>query len=326
MNRLGRVTGVAVVAALLATVLFLSLPGPELWRKVLQDAAHGPVFAVIAVVMALMARPSVPPGLRSPGQLAKAFALAVLFGAAAEIVQHFMPDRSMSLADLAHDAAGAAGGLGVLAAVERRGRGAMGRGGLAVALAMLVVLARDPATCALAYARRAADFPVLARAASASNLYFLRGEQASVARAALPEAYRRAGDAPAFKVDIRPGPASGLQVFEPAHDWRGYRAVAVDLTNPGVEPLPLVLRIVDATTDWATWDRLNQVLTVPPRTRLTVRVPLDAVERAPRGRRMNLAAIADVMLFVPRPTQGRTFYVSRIWLETGGAAAGSVPL
>lgn len=316
MHALRTRTGVLIVGGLLSMVLFLSVPGAELWRKVLQDSAHGPVFAVIAVALALTRRPADAATPRSAAVLLQAFLLAVSLGAAAEVIQHFMPDREMSLLDVLHDAAGATFGLALLYLFERGVRPL--RGGVTailLAIVALVVVARDPVSCAVAYAGRAAQFPVLLQARGAGSHYFLRGDEAALRAVELPTAFARSAHDAALQVAYAPRSQPGLQLFEPAGDWRGYHAVLLDVTNPGDRPLPLVLRIADATTNWATWDRLNHALTVPARSRITVRVPMAEVEAAPRGRPMDLARIADVMVFAPRPAPGTDFYVSRLWLE-----------
>ena len=74
-------------------------------------------------------------------------------------------------------------------------------------------------------------------------------------------------------------------------------------------------RVLDARHDWTHEDQLNLPLPIPARTRMTVRVALTAVEHAPVRRSMDLADIADVMLFATAPLPGDVIYVSRIWLE-----------
>jgi hypothetical protein len=91
--------------------------------------------------------------------------------------------------------------------------------------------------------------------------------------------------------------------------------IAADLTNAGPTELALVFRILDAHHDWSDEDRLNLPLVIPPRTRTTVRVSLEAVEAAPASRRMDMARIANVMLFGNTATASGALYVSRIWLE-----------
>jgi hypothetical protein len=345
VRTISRSTGVLIIAVMVAAVMFLSIPGSTMWRKVLQDCGHGPVFFVIGIALALMQEPPGGAGSRSFAILRKAFVIAAAIGVATELLQYFEPGRSVSAMDALHDAAGAALGLAVLAIVESRrpspgvpptspanGRGeepspglrptspASGRGegralALAIAIAALTLLAWQPLECALAYANRAAGFPVLVRGARHADLYFLRGRSAEIDRRALPARWRQPDDELALRVGYVSGARPALELFEPAPDWRGYRVLALDLTNPGATGLQFTLRILDAGHNWESNDRLNMPLVLPPQTRLTVRVAVAAVESAPAGRRMDLSRIANLMLFADGPAAGSEFYVSRIWLE-----------
>ena len=87
------------------------------------------------------------------------------------------------------------------------------------------------------------------------------------------------------------------------------------MTNAGPSELSLVFRILDVTHDWSHEDRFNLPLVIAPRTRTTVRIALPAVEAAPATRRMDMARIANVMLFGRPPATTGALYVSRVWLE-----------
>jgi hypothetical protein len=106
-----------------------------------------------------------------------------------------------------------------------------------------------------------------------------------------------------------------VQFVEPQPDWRAFSVIAVDLTNVAPSDLTLVLRIMDATHDWSHEDRFNLPLVIPAQTRTTVRVALPAVEAAPATRRMDMARVADVMLYARPPAAPGALYVSRVWLE-----------
>jgi hypothetical protein len=106
-----------------------------------------------------------------------------------------------------------------------------------------------------------------------------------------------------------------VQVVEPQGDWRAFGLIAIDLTNAGPADASLVLRIHDAAHDWSHEDRFNLPLIIPSRTRTTVRVVLPVVEEAPASRRMDMARIANVMVFGQPPAAPGALYVSRIWLE-----------
>ena len=242
-------------------MLLLSVPGKALWREVLQDAAHGPTFATIAVVLALMRE--LRPGalVRSAAILLQSFAAAVAIGVLTELIQHFEPGRTVSALDVLHDAAGAAFGLALLAMIELRkpspglrstspadGRGVKRRApaAIAIALAAFTVLAWPPLECAMAYARRSAVFPVLNVGLQRADLYFIRGYHASIDRQTLPERFRGSDGETALRVRYATGDQLRYELFEPVPDWRDYGVLALDLTNPATTPLELTLRLLDA--------------------------------------------------------------------------------
>ena len=330
MHTIQRRSGVLIIAGLVAAVELLSVPGRQMWARTLQDAAHGPVFAIIAVVLALMQRPPSGAPMRWLALSRRAWSGAVAIGALTELVQVFLPGRTASLADVMRDAAGAALGLALLAIVDhRRSPDAMPtvrpaanhaiqvrRWGYAAALIALIVLAWAPLECVVAYGRRAANFPTLAEGTHPGDLYFLSGHHAEVDRAPLPAPFRRAEDGSALRVSYEGPRRLRFEIFEPMPDWRGYDVLAIDLTNPGAQPLPLVLKVQDAEHNLQTDDRLNLGLVVPAATRTTVRVALSVVASAPKSRRMDLSRMANVALYTPtHPTEPGVFYVSRIWLE-----------
>jgi hypothetical protein len=333
LNTLNHRAGVLIIGVMVASLLLLSLPGGELWRKVLQDTAHGAAFAIIASVLALMQSNRTPRGPRSFAVLLRSFVGAVGIGVVTEFLQYFQPGRTAAVLDALNDAAGAALGLALLAIVESRlpspdlrstspGRG---RGeepspdlrskAIAVALASLTVLSWQPIQCAIAYAQRAADFPVLADGSNSAGPYFVRTHGAALEHGPLPVSLAGRGDVPALKVQFSKVGAPRIEIVEPYPDWRGYRVLAVDLANPGRQALPLVLRVFDDKHDMSDADRLNLPVVVPPGTRATVRVAISAIESAPARRPMDLAAIANVALYPRGPSTGATLYISRIWLE-----------
>jgi hypothetical protein len=307
-----RSVGIVLIGILLAAVLGPSLPGVTAWQRVLQNAAHGPVFAAIAVVLALMQ--TVPVAARSrPSRIYwSAFVGAVVLGVATELAQILMQGRDASMLDVLHDAVGASLGLALLAMIEARRLRPVA---LAVVLLAFTNLTWEPFECARAYAARNAAFPGLAAADSAADLYFLRAHGAQFVQEPLPDRWRQPGEGRALALRFAPGARPAFDIDEPAPDWRGYRILAIDITNPAGTPLSGVLRVHDARHDWSYDDRFNLPVVIPPMTRATLRVAVAAIEAAPRGRRMDLSAVANVMLFTTSPPSGGVFYVSRVWLE-----------
>jgi hypothetical protein len=316
--------GLALLALLLAAVFLLALPPTTLWRRALQDAGHGPVFAGIAIVLLLL-RPA-PAGehVRSWSQYRGAFVAALVLGVLTELAQRWLPGRSASLQDVLHDAAGAALGLCLAWWVEwrrcdRTGTSAplkaAGPWVLLVAMSAVAVLAWQPLQVARAYAARHAAFPTLLPLGAVADASFATAHRAVLSHGPLPPRFRREGDSDSIRLDFAAGARPGLRLFEPAPDWRAHQVLAIDLTNPGVAPVFLTVRVLDSSHDWTHPDRFNQQVEIPPSTRVTLRLSLAAIAESPRGRRMDLAAIADLMLFAARPVDGGEFFVTRIWLE-----------
>ena len=307
----------AVIAVLLSLLLVARVPGQGVWHAVLLNALHGPIFGAVAVLL-LLARPPEARATRNAHLVA--FLAAVALGIMVEVLQT-MGKRPGTLFDVYTDAAGAAAGLGLWkmfaaggAAALQRKRTSRGWLPLAMVLAGVAFISWYPLQAALAYVHRAANFPSIAEFRGPRDLAFVKAEGASVAIEPLPGPWGRNDDRGLrVRFDARHSPA--VQVVEPTADWRGYSVIAVDLTNPAPREIRLTLRILDEHHDWSHEDRLNLPLTVPPQTRTTLRVSLQAVEDAPAGRRMDLSRIRNVMLFGRTAAEPSDLYVSRIWLE-----------
>lgn len=332
MRRVPTPLGLVLIALLLAAVLLLSLPDKLYWHRVVQNAGHGAVFASIAVLL-LLIRPGHPvTQQRSLRQYLGAFGLATALGIATELLQRYLPERHVSGLDVLNDAAGAALGLAAVAWLDRRAAATPTTHGAApaatvaaVALVAFVVLGWEPFQCLRAYAERHRAFPTLAPSGAHADAEFVAARNATLAREALPPAWRRPGEPPALKLAFTAGSRPALELVEAKPDWRGYSVLALDLTNPGPHPARFTLRVLDRQHDWSHADRLNLPLTIAPATRTTVRVPLSAIAAAPERRELDLAAVANVLLFAPQPLAGEAFYVSRVWLEdqAGGRASAS---
>lgn len=308
---------VVAAAALVALVLTTAIPARTRFLGLLNNAGHAPIFGAFAwlVWRLLLRRPGADAG--SAGPYLAAFGVTLVAGAAVEGLQSLV-GRDASLFDLLMDAAGAASVLCLAAAwTARRGRWPLRAGLLAgAALAATVVLA-PLVEGALAYARRAGQFPVIASFERRLDLYFLEGGGSALERIALPEPWAQGAAVNTLAVRLEHAHSPGLRHNEPAADWRGYQALKLDLINPGETPLRFVLRVHDAAHDQRHIDRFNRSFTLQPRSRRVLQVPLEDIASAPRDRRLDLSQVAGLVLFErsrPAPV-GASFYVTRIWLE-----------
>lgn len=317
---------VAGVAALLSLLFVIHLPSDKAWLRVCLDGSHGPIFAAIAVIIAVSLRARSDD--RGVGIAWPAWAIsiqALLATVAIGIVVEFLQglqDRPPSAFDVMTDTAGAATGIALwlLWTRPRQSYGATRNRDLrwtlvAIALAGITFVAWRPMQAAAAYAQSVAQFPVLAEFERTRDLYFVTPDGAATGLAELPSPWSQRPGERALRLEFDAAHPPAVQIVEPSPDWRGYSVVAADLTNPGDTEIRLVFRILDAGHDWTHADRFNLAFVVPPRTRITVRAALTAVESAPATRRMDMARIANVMLFGRDNPAGGELYVSRLWLE-----------
>lgn len=305
-----------LIAILLAVVVFSPDPGNSCAIRAAHDFAHAPVFGLVCVLMLLWLRVS--QRWRALGvarHYALAIAVACALGLATEIAQAFAA-RDASWTDLRSDVLGAFAFAGMFAATDRRI--ATRRAALAVCILGLAALTWHTVPLALTaadYARRRQEFPVLMNGDSAARNGFLTAIGAEMEQGRLPAAFARAAHEQALRVRFVAGEWPGVDIDEPEPNWSAYRTLALDLTNPGDEPLRVVLRVHDRAHDYRFSDRFNRSFELQPRQRKTLAIALEEIERAPRGRTLDLRRIANLMLFTTKEYVGKELYVSRIWLE-----------
>jgi hypothetical protein len=315
-------SGLVVAAVfLVGLALTAKVPASSRFLLVLHDAAHAPFGAGLALV----AFAGLGHWRGAPGGHARyllAFALSMLLGGAVEIAQGFV-GRGPSLYDLYTDGLGSAcalAGLGAGSAWRSADAAARRRWPWAAVVALLAgALAAAPIVeAALAYARRAALFPVIAEFERRTDEFFLTLWSADATLEPLPAQWRRDGDPRlSLRLEALPGSWPGVAHDEPERDWRRHRTLLVDVTNPSAAPLPLTLRVHDLAHDLRAADRFNRDFVIPPSSRQLLRIPLGDIEAGPAGRRLDLGHVAGLVLFAPgaEAQPGRVFFVTRIWLE-----------
>lgn len=305
--------GSAVI--LLAAVVFVPVPGRGQWLKVLQDFGHAPAFGCIALATLFWVRTSRTRANASAwSQYFIAFAVAVTLGGLTELAQ-FVVKRDPSWYDLRSDVMGAAAFLGLAAAFDSRLRHFTKIGGMLLAVVLLVVHSLPAITMGRAYERREAIFPALAGFADRRDVYFLKPQWSTIEIAALPPVYASSKGEMGLHVTLLGGDWPGVDFYEPAPDWRGFRTLSMDIVNPTDQPLHLTIRIHDTHHNNEFTDRFNRKFEVAPHARSTVRLPVIDIESAPQSRRMDLQQMADFLIFRGPDATATEFYVVSVRLE-----------
>ena len=318
--RLGAPVGTFVAAAtLLALALFVSPPSHPKILSVINNFAHGPVFGALAIVLLAPMRK------RFASRLwlayAGAFIVTAVAGLTLEGVQIFTR-RDASLADALTDAVGAGCFLSFAAYLDRSiwlaGRLSRRRylallaGGL-----QLLVLLIPLGEALLAYSVRMNRFPTVMQFSSSLDMYFVELRDCEAAIVA-PMTDRSAyGPDRVLRIRFLGKDWPGINNFEPSPDWRRFKRLRIDLTNPGDGAFSLGLRIQDIGHGQEYDDRFNRQFTIGGGTRQVLDVSLEEVASAPAGRRLDLSRIGGMVLFrqSPRTTQASEVILTRVWLE-----------
>lgn len=287
-----------------ATLLFMRLPVPPTYAgRIIENAGHMPVFFLVTLGLLIVLRTDFKfEGLRL-------YAVAGLIGAGlgflSEVIQRPLA-RDASWEDVLSDTIGAACALAVYALFDRRTLmpRAARVGALVVAVASLAYYVTPLVRMALAYVHRDRQFPVLADYRHGIESFWTVGY-----------GINRSIENGALDIEFVHGPFPGVALHEPVPDWRGFRALAIDLENPDNVKLDLTVRIHDRGHALAYNDRFNRHYDLAAGERRTLRIDLGDVERAPRGRLMDMSHISDVRVFRDVEAGGRKLRIYTLRLE-----------
>ena len=320
-----RVLALLAIVILLVSVVFSPPSSATRWTALLHNTAHAPIFGCVAALVLTVLRNSARwQGMRTSRQYLVAFAAAVILGIATELLQA-LTGGDPSFADAARDVLGAASFLLVVAAFDRHGTGQQRWSvrrivWIVVAVVLLAPLALPFKEVVREYSLRDGQFPVLADFSNGGSRFFL-GDHTPTSIEPMPAQWAARGEETSLRVHLLNQHNAGLNLEEPVPRWRDYSTLAIDLTNPTAVPLTLVVRVHDIHHNYQYVDRFNQRLLVEPHARRVIRIAISDIERGPKLRKLDLDNIAGVMLFRPEPSGATEMYVSRIWLEGGGANA-----
>jgi len=303
-------TRTKIVLLVLASALLGSVTLREETRLIqeLENAAHAPVFGIASLILLSTLK-----GSRRRRYLL-AWSGAVLLGVAVEGLQA-VTGRDVEALDILRDGAGAASFL-LAHWTLRNGPAtrALRWALLAVAAGILILVFMPPALTGTAIAARYLRFPLIEdfesrwtqRLCSAGAVRF------DVVQA--PGGFRKAGDGRVARITFQPAEYSGWSISGPFPDWSGRRELAFDVYSELSEPVRMTLRIHDRSHTQEYRDRYNSEFVIQPGVH-QIRVPVGQVAGAPAGRRMDLAAIDGIGMFVVRPERNFALYFDDFRLE-----------
>jgi hypothetical protein len=319
-------------AGLLLAALRYQLPDTR-WGAVAQDWGHVPLFGLVtALLLGFLSLARSGRGAPRARVHLAAFGGAVALGALIELAQHFQPGRTASFGDFARDVLGAGLVIGIAASFDpglrsrRWWRSRARRWALrATALATLVAVSSPLLSVAWAYAERHRAFPQLLSFESGWEQRFLTLQTAELVSVPPPPGHPSAPAGERVgRLTFSPEAAraeyytgySGFFINEPYPDWRGFQTLRLSVLSESAEPLALTLQVEDEAHHGkdAPWDVFRRNLLLE-RGWNEFRIPLASVASAPRDRRMDMARIRIVHLYVYSPATSRRVYLDDLRLE-----------
>jgi VanZ family protein len=288
-----KIASLLVALAVVAMLLFVPLPfGPLIQRwpalaHEVENFGHPVVFACLAVIALPVARKLFP--AHPFAYLVVVFAGLVFFGLATEAVQAHV-GRDASWDDFRHDILGTLFGLLWCARATARSNGAAPPVRLALGATQWLVASVAAAPLAwtiCAYLYRNAQMPVLWREQS---ILFSR-----------------------FAAQ-RENRYAGLEIEEPAADWRNYRELQITAKNLLDHSTVIRIRVNDRVHAEQSLGHYSEPIVLPAGGLQTVRIPLERIRMSPVKRALDLETVRGIFIFQDAHFQPPTFKVTEVRL------------
>ena len=156
------------------------------------------------------------------------------------------------------------------------------------------------------------QFPVLCDFSTPFELSRWQKNTATIHREQSGESKKRF-----LAVDFQPAIYSTVTLKHFYPDWRGYKHIVLEVTNPENTDFRVILRIHDRLHKrhhFELNDRFNRALLVHPgRQRITI--DMDDVQNAPVSRKMDLQHIEELSLFTMQSKSYHHLWIHKIYLE-----------
>jgi len=291
-----------------------------LWAAV-QNACHAPAFGVFAIALLVLLRNILP--RYNHAQLVYyllSFGISILVGITTEIIQHFL-QRDAEFIDVVRDSLGAASFLGSYFTLDSKitcwtkiSSGAVRHVLLVLSLLIFLSAFISLGFSATAYVMRSQEFPQICNFVSCWSDQFIKLQDATLTRVSPPVGWSDLSQSQVACLCLGESEYPGVTIEEPYPDWSSYKTLCIDAFSNSLDTLRFGLRIDDIHHNYNENDRFTcQLILVAGLN--SIRIPLEKVKRAPRGRETDMKAIQRVILFAHRSERPVIVYLNRFWLE-----------
>ncbi len=277
-----------VVLPVVLCLLFVPFPTGNLWWREAFNCSHTLLFAVLAFIIYRQ--------IKATKYFSNFFAIYFIvllvgasLGALTELLQNFV-QRDASLNDFYRDILGLLAGLCLIAVTDLK---AVQHKKLVIVLLItlsgsLILTGVSPLIrLSWRYVEKYNAFPVILSFDAAWSESFIHFN-----RKAYP----------------------GISIIEPESDWTNYHALRLDVFSTAEKTILLTIRVHDDKHNQDFSDRFNVKLQMRPGMN-RVEIPLSQIASGPDNRKLDLANIAGIGLFVSKLSDYNRLKMGDIFLE-----------
>jgi hypothetical protein len=308
--------GIVAIFVIIAT---LKLPDNSfLWREI-HNAGHTPLFGSLSLlILGILFIVYKKRNYRRIKLYIASFIIATFLGLALEIYQIPGPGDA-DIVDLIRDIAGALSFLLIFSFFDKNfdyhnKKHQMGRlTFLFVGIFILFCAVLPTILWSMSFINRDNEIPTLLNFNSVWERAFIKTQSATIEILAAPTTWRE-GTGQVGKLTFGNGTYPGFGIAEPYPDWSDYRFLRFAVYSTLSDSINISIRIDDAHHNQKYTDRFGRMLTIAPGNN-DIRINLDDIESAPKGRKMDMKKIKLVLLFGSKSLKGDSLYFDNFHLE-----------
>lgn len=270
---------------------------------------HLVLFGCTALLLLRMFRKT--PGEQGPAPYGKAAVTTMLMGILSEFIQLLTPDREFQLRDMFADGVGAVTFLAIAFSLRGDMPGWKKRLIRSASLLLILLMLGPLLYAAIDDRCLLRDFPLLASFESPLEMSRWAVEGGN----SIERVKQHASEGVfSMKTVLATGPYPGIALEHFLPDWSGYASLGFDVFSEQAAPLKLTVRINDRMHNEQYNDRYNETFQLHPGIN-RISISLDKVRNAPKGRKMDMAAIKSLCIFTTGLKDPRIIYLDNVRLK-----------